>query len=146
MRVNNYISSIKPKGLFSPYFSPRLPLRFAGFAARSVSLAENNRLCSLSLRDLSKIAMTGSQKKTASPASVDKYVKYVHKKKKLHVNLGGSLREPPSEAVNVEHEMFRKKKVSLVFLSQGLRSDETSKMRSILKRFGVSLHMVPLRL
>lgn len=125
----------------SSYLLPCFSFRFAGLAARSVSLAENN---TPSLRDLSKIAITGSQKKTASPASVDKYVKYVHQKKKLHVNLG--VVATPSSAVNVEHEMFRKKKISLVFLSQGLGSDETSKMRSILKRFGVSLHMVPLRL
>jgi hypothetical protein len=139
--------------------------RFAGSAARSDTLAENK---TLSLRDLSRIAISSAQgrkKKTASPASVDKYVKYVHKKKKLHVSLGvvatRSNHGAPNPAVCREaanggdlgalqgpHATPRPggKKISLVFLSQGLRSDETSKMRSLPKRFGVSLHMVPLRL
>lgn len=45
------------------------------------------------------------------------------------------------------HGFFMKpKNISLLFLSQGLRSAEISKLRALLKRFEVDLHMVPLRL
>ncbi len=144
MKVNNYILFIKSKGFFSSYLLPCFSFRFADFAACFVFLVRNNQLCSLSLKNSSKIVLTSSQKKIASSASVNKYVKYVHKKKKLHVNLG--IISIPFKMVNVEHKIFHKKKISLVFLNQGLKSDEISNMRSIFKRFGVSLHMVPLRL
>ena len=102
-----------------------------------------------------------ANKKPAAPAAIDKYVKYIYKKKKLNVHLGahdgaqgqGSAAiftrraSCPKEITPAkQRNESLKKKISLVFLSQGLRSDETAKMRALLGKFNVNLHMVPLRL
>jgi hypothetical protein len=59
--------------------------------------------------------------------------------------LNSKIKAPAPTLIKQQNELL-KKKFSLVFLSQGLRSDEIAKMRALFGRLGVSLRMVPLRL
>jgi len=79
---------------------------------------------------------------------VDAYVKYAYKKKKLNVHLGVVAKQQNESRAALEESprISFKKKISLVFLSQGLRSDEIAKMRALLGMFSINIRMVPLRL
>lgn len=90
---------------------------------------------------------------------VDKYVKYIYKKKKLNVHLwpvtgqlpltrgrGPAQAQTQGSAAPGDGGVSFLRKISLVFLSQGLRSDEIAKMRALLGLFSINIRKVPLRL